>query len=1207
MGMFSRVAVFELRYQLKSPVFWGTGLIFFLLTFVAVLSDDVRIGWGGQVFRNAPYAVALTCMVMSIFAIFIVTAFVSNVVLRDDETGFGAIIQATPLSKSDYLFGRFAGGFVAACLAFASVPLGAFFALFLPGLDPETIGPIRIGDYFYVYFLFCVPTLFLLGAAMFALATITRSIMATYVGAVVVLALYLFTSAYLARPEIGASATLLDPFGLSSLRYETQNWTPSDRNSMLPDFLGLMLQNRAVWSGLGLFLLALAWRSFARRGFAGRVDPKPKRETRIIAQAPPPVQKMKPPSRRALGWGPLVALTRFELVGVFRGPAYIVLLGFAFINTIVALWLAGDDTVSVIYPVTRVMIQTLLDQFVAIPMFIAAFYAGELIWRDRERRINEIIDATPSPDWAFLAPKVFAISALLLTMGLASIGAAISVQLLKGFTTIELGHYFIWYLAPWFILMTLYAVLAIFIQLLVSHKFVGLLVMLLFYIVQLTLPRLGFEDNLYIYAGTSPVPLSDMNGLGRFAGYRAWYLAYWSAGAAILLTLTYALWRRGASAPLLARLKQLPRRLAGPAGGVAVVSASVMAVIGGYIYYNTHVLNDYRTYLEGERWAAVYEKTLMPFDSMPQPRITDVTMRVDVRPLESKIVTAGRYVVENRSGVPINQINLNWPRAQELRLFLGSIVVDDVEMRSLTVQGARLARDFPDLHHRVYAFETPMAPGERREIRFETVRQQKGFRNRNNDTKIVENGTFIDNLQIAPWLGVPRYPFIKDRATRRRNGLPAELKLAAVDDQSARAFNYLRRDSDWVNVELTIVSPSDQTALSTGRLMDTKIVGGRRITHFRSDAPVANFFPIQLAKYAVRKDRWKDIGLEVYYHKPHGYNIDRMINVMKSSLDYYTTNFSPYQFDTLRISEFPAYRNFAQAFPGNIPYSEASGFVFDSTKPGKIDYITYLSAHEIAHQWWGHQVVGADKEGSTVLTETLAQYSALMVMEKRYGRDAVRVFLKTQVDSYLGDRGNENVDEPTLERVEEQAYVRYQKGGSVMYLLRDQMGEEAVNRALRSLLQKYALKPAPYPGSRDLIDALRAQAKPEHQQLITDLFQRITLYDLKIADARATRRPDGKWNLVVMVNAQKKYADGKGVERLAPLNEQFDIGIFRKSPNADDFARADVIEMQKIRLQGGTKRLVFVTASKPEFVGIDPYIKYIDRDYKDNIANITLR
>ena len=266
--------------------------------------------------------------------------------------------------------------------------------------------------------------------------------------------------------------------------------------------------------------------------------------------------------------------------------------------------------------------------------------------------------------------------------------------------------------------------------------------------------------------------------------------------------------------------------------------------------------------------------------------------------------------------------------------------------------------------------------------------------------------------------------------------------------------------------------------------------------------------------------------------------------------------------------------------------------------------MTYIGAHEFAHQWWAHQVIGSAQQGSTVLSETLAQYSALMVMEKMYGPDQIRKFLKLELDRYLRSRGMERLEELPLQRVENQPYIHYQKGGLVMYLLRDQIGEEAVNRALRRLIADHAFKSAPYPRSLDLVAALRAEAPADKQALITDLFEKITLYDVKTTSATAAERPDGRWDVTLVVEARKLYADGQGVETEAPLNETFDIGVFSAEPGKPGFEPANVLAMERRVLRSGTQTYRFITATRPTHAGVDPYNKWIDRESDDNVEPV---
>ena len=239
-----------------------------------------------------------------------------------------------------------------------------------------------------------------------------------------------------------------------------------------------------------------------------------------------------------------------------------------------------------------------------------------------------------------------------------------------------------------------------------------------------------------------------------------------------------------------------------------------------------------------------------------------------------------------------------------------------------------------------------------------------------------------------------------------------------------------------------------------------------------------------------------------------------------------------------------------------------------------------------------------------MLDETFAQYSALMAMKHLYGPDQIRKFLKFELDSYLRARGGEAVEELPLVRVEDQGYIHYRKGSLVMYRLQDEVGEEPVNRALRHLIKDYAFKPAPYPASKDFVRYLRAEVGPEHQQLITDLFEKITLYDLRVTHAASKKRPDGKFDVTVEVNGRKLYADGQGKEREAPLDEPFDLALLDKEPLKGDFGPKDVILLRHVPVRSGRQTFAFVADRAPKFAGVDPYNKAIDRNSDDNVASV---
>ncbi len=136
------------------------------------------------------------------------------------------------------------------------------------------------------------------------------------------------------------------------------------------------------------------------------------------------------------------------------------------------------------------------------------------------------------------------------------------------------------------------------------------------------------------------------------------------------------------------------------------------------------------------------------------------------------------------------------------------------------------------------------------------------------------------------------------------------------------------------------------------------------------------------------------IAIEVYHTPAHTFDVDDMIAASKAGLAYYEKNFSPFQFRQYRILEFPRYRSFAQSFPNTVPFSEGIGFIGRVEKPTDIDFTYFVTAHELGHQWWAHQLIGGRVEGSNMMSETLAEYSALMVMQQKYGRDNMHRFLE---------------------------------------------------------------------------------------------------------------------------------------------------------------------------------------------------------------------
>lgn len=1196
--MLLRIALFELRYQLRNPVFWVSAALFFLLGFGSSASANVTLGTPGSVHENAPYAIVFGLALLTVFYLFVITSFVANAIIRDDITGFAPMIRATHITRGQLLGGRFLGGTLIALLGFIAVPLGIGLGAMMPWVDPETVGPGGIMTYAWPYLIIAVPNILLACSFLFALATLTRSMLASYIGVLVFVMGYTIVTGVLASmPEYQEALARFEPLGIGAVIEATRYWTADDMNTRLISLKGNLLFNRVFVLVLAAAVGALTWWRFSLTERAPS-----KRRLRKIAK-----QERKADRERAIqpvtggasvrphhGWQSSAAQLWLrlmtELIQVLKSPGLIVLLLLLVIFTGLTLFFAqtmyGTDS----YPLTANIVTTLVQGTGLFTLIVAVFYGGELVWRERDTRFHEIVGSTPTAPWIMFLPKIVAIFAVLLLMAVAGMATGIVYQIMKGAQSIDLGMYVFSYVLPQSVDMLLIAVLAVFAQVISPNKYIGWGLMLAWFVAGIFLSNLGYTNILYRYGAGPGEPLSDMNGAGNFWIGAWWARFYWLAFGTILLVVTHWLWPRGTVTAVGPRLRAAKNHVTPVTLGF--VTFSVIAMVGsGYVIdRNISVLNIYRTSDETERRMADYERKYLRYEDLPRPVVTDVAFDVEIFPDDRRMDVTGTYVLRNETDELIRDVHV---RQNDVT----------VDFKRLKLDGAKLVLHDEPNEYRIFRFANPLAPGATARLNFNSQVWRRGFANGAPQTDVVDNGTFVNNFTFAPVIGMDRSGLLSDRTERRRQGLPDELRPPKLEDTGAQIDNYV--GSDWVNSRITVSTSADQTPIAPGKRLSDITKGGRRTAVFESSAPILNFFSIQSARYELAQATKDGVDLSVYYDAKHAWNVPTMLKAMALSLDYYKRNFGPYQFDYARVIEFPGYSSFAQAFAGTMPYSESIGFAADVRDADKIDYVTYVTAHEVAHQYWAHQVVGADMQGGTMLSETLAQYSALMVMQDLYGRDKIRRFLKYELDNYLGNRKGEVVEELPLYRVENQPYIHYRKGSLVMYLLQERLGEVAVNRALSRFVERYRFQGAPYPRSVDLLAEITKEARSDEQRaLVADLFERITLYDLKALDAETKRNPDSTWATTLEVEAGKFHANGQGAETQADIDERIEVGLFTMRPGDGTFDKADVIAIERRPIRSGKQRITLTSRRKPAYAGIDPYNFYIDRDSDDNIVAV---
>lgn len=1179
---------FELKRRLKMLSTWVYAVVLFtsgafpMLAAAGVFKSISAATGSERIHANSPHSIFGSTNGMALLGLFTVAAIFGHAAYQDFGHGTWSIIFTKKVRKAPYLLGRFLGAYVFAAVLFLSINFGQLFgALVAQLLGSEHLGPHRLDAYLWPYVVSVWPMLFFTGVVFFSLAALTRAMAPVYVGVVVLVLGYLVLSMQLTDVSQQTMAGLLDPFGFLSFDLATRYWTPAERNRDLVPFTGILLANRALWTAVGAALLA-----FTTLRFRTTIDElKGRRRTDEEQAAPPgpiPVVNAHPST---LGWLKTAVSTAWLMFrDVLRSPVYwsfvVAGLSFVLLGMVLAKELFGTATL----PVTWQVLEQAAGPFGLFFLITITFYAGELVWKDRDAGVSEIIDASRVPTWVMFCARVGALwlvaASLELVVGL----AALTAQVSRGFTDIEWRLYLI-ELVPFGVLQdVLICSLAIAVQVLVNHKYLAHGAMVAYYVMQTALHFVGVEDRLVQYGAEPRIPYSDLNGYGHWLPAAFLFRGYWYAIAGVLLLVAGLLVARGKDVGPKQRLAVARARVSKGWIAAAAVLLAAAGALGSFLYSETHFRHRYQTDKDSERLQAAYEKQYRAgWADRPQPRIADADVAFDLFPYDNppRLIARGTYTLENKSSEPIDEVMVNLP--------------EDAKVKVLAVGGVTEPSTYDKTHDvRIFTLSAPLAPGARAPLEFDLEFTADPIVHKGRRTDIVGNGTFFNNFNL-PIIGYVDDAELSEDGDRKSYGLKPKERMAPRDDPKELQHNYIRKDSDFIGFRATVSTVADQLAVAPGYLEKDWKEGDRRFFRYVMDQPILNFFSVLSARYEVRRDEWNGVKLEIYFHPTHTWNVDRMMLGMKDALEYCTANFGPYQHRQARILEFPRYHGFAQSFPNTIPYSEAIGFIarVRDDDPDDLDYPHFVTAHEIAHQWWAHQVVGANVRGATMTSESMAEYTALMVMKKRYGPEKMRRFLKYELDHYLTGRVlQERKKELPLAQNENQMYVHYQKGSLAMYALADVIGEDAVNRGLKKYVEAVRFKGPPYTTSAELVSYLRAETPQEYQGLIEDLFETITLYDNRTEEASMKQNAAGGWDVTVKVKAVKYRADEQGQQTEIDFEDPIDVGAI------DDDGNALFLEKRKVKQ--GESEFSFTVPKKPARVGIDPLNKLIDRTSDDN-------
>lgn len=1204
---FREIFRFEFAYQVRRVSTWLSVAALMGFAFLQVRGNYIYNARSGDYFLNAPFVIAAVTVFGSLMWLLLAAAVAGNAAARDVRTRMHPLTYTAPVRKAEYLGGRFLAAFVLNALILLAVPAGILLAVRSPGVDAELLGPFRPAAYLSAYVFIALPNAFAATAIQFSLAALNRRAIASYLGGVL-----LFVTAYIVAGGVAGPlglwelGKLLDPIGVITVVSDLSRvWTPIEKNTLLIGLEGSLLWNRLLWFGIALGTLAFThlrfrfghhtastWRSrITRRQDAHSPTPP---GTGIARSTPISIPQLRltfgfathARQTLAIAWksfrtiakspGGLALLVVLAMLVVLSLPEHLELTGVPLL----------PRTEHVITFLTAPLANPQNRTWMIIPLLIV-FYAGEVVWREREAGVSEIADAAPVPEWVLLLGKFLGLTLVLVAWLALLTTAGMLAQVRMGYHDVEIGLYLQILFGLQLTDYLLFALLALVVHVMVNQKHVGNLVALIIYGFIAFASVLGIEHNLLVYGSDLGWSYTDMRGFGPFLGPWLWFKLYWAAWALLLAVVARLLWTRGRERSPGARLQLARHHFTHRTAWTAAVAVGLILTLGGFIFYNTNVLNEYSTDSDRMEQRADYERRYGRYEGIPQPRLTGTKLQVEIYPERREVDINGTYRLVNKSPVAIDSIHL----ATAPRVETGAVALDRLAARVLADE---------KLGYRIYALEEPLQPGDSVRLSFEVHFKPHGFRNSGVDASVVANGSHFTNQDWLPAIGYQPTRELSDAGDRRAYGLAPRPAIPSLYDVEARQD---MTGDERIAFDAVVGTDEDQVAVAPGALRRTWTEGGRRYFHYVTDAPIQNQYAFFSADYAVREGQWNGVAIQIFHYPGHTANLDRMLRSVRASLNYYTEHFGPYPYRHIRLVEHPGHGLGMHTEAATIDYEEGFSLLNPEDNPRGPDLPFAVLAHEVAHQWWGTQLAYAHVEGAALLSESLAQYSAMRVVEETCGPEELRRLLSFMRMADQGPRTRAHV--PLLRA--SGGFLAYRKGPFAMYTLSRYIGKKRVNDALRRLLDEHGSGAPPLATSLDLYRELQAVTPDSLQSLLHDLFEANTFWELETERATAEQTGTGTWRVALDVRARKVVVDTAGTEIPVPMDDWVEIGVFASAEEGEEELR-EPLYVRMHRIRSGEQTITVTVPRKPVLAGIDPYhlLDWEEDANDDNIEEVKI-
>src|SRR5688572_4576031 len=1197
---------FELAYQLRRPWPWLSMAVLTAFAIGVTRVGMLPVTLQQDFILNSPFIITTVTVLSCQIWLLLAPAVAGEAAARDVQTGLYPLIYTTPVSKTEYLGGRFLAALVLNAVILLSVQAGSLIAVYALGVQPDFIGPFRPAAYLAAYGFIGLTNAFIATTFQFSAALLTGRPIAAYVGSMMLFFLsYPVTFTLYLGGGLGKRALLADPIGVMAIMNELMSeWTLVEKNVRMFTLEGPMLMNRLLWLGIASLTVGVIYLRFRfahraamdllsglLRRFAG-IAPTPD-------TMPPRIAISVPHVRQAFGFGThlkqTLAIARSSFWMIATSLAGLFLL-FAFPLFLVLVLITETEhwgipllprTVYLVVKHLTAPLTEAIDFRVMVPLLIV-YFAGELVWRERDARLSENMDATPTPEWVLFLGKFLGLSLVLAGFMASLTAAGMLTQVIRGYYEFELGRYAVFLFGLQLPEYLLFAVVAFLLHAVVNQKYVGLLVTLIAYFLIIFSSYLGIHHKLLVYSASPTWSFTDMRGYGGSVGPWLWFKLYWAAWALLLGVMARLLWVRGRETGSGMRLRIARLRFNRATVPIAALTVGLILTLGGFIFYNTNVLHEYISDAELVERRAAYERRYGRFERKPQPSRVATNLRIEIYPDRRAATISGSYRLVNRGVTPIDSVHL------EPAFYVDTRVTFDRAFRHV------LADDV--LGHYIYQLEAPLQPGDSVTLSFDVQLDRRGFTN-GGGTKsgagsaILPNGTYFQ-AGALPIIGYQPLRELWSAGDRRKHGLPRQVTLPPPGDFnpaiSADGLNGAVVGA--TTFDAVLGTDDDQVAVAPGELRRTWSEGGRNYFHYASDVPINGMEVFFSADYTLHRERWNDVDIQIFLHPGHTALLERMLRSVRASLDYYSLQFGPYPYRYLQVVEQPG--NFlGMGVDGSGVITTGENTLLRNPPVEGFDVIFEVMAHEIGHQWWGMQVKPAFVEGGGVISEGLAWYSTMQLVKKEKGREALRQLMAWMREPNPWPQIRTGL--PLLRAMD--PWANYRKAPYAFHALSEYMGEERVHQALRTLVEKKASSLAT---TLDMYQELEAVTPDSLKPLLHDLFEANTLWTFDTKQATAVQTADGRWQVTFEVTASKVVADSAGKETELPITEMVEIGIFAPAQSGQILGKP--LHVQKHRIRSGRQTITVTVPEKPARGGIDPY-NLLDWEEGDNIEGIEVK